>query len=101
MFVVSDELHDESAGQFQSLEEAVTWISQLAMIAWDDEPNRAPCTSWRTCGRTYMIVEFDDSARPWREIRSIEAVEIDASGVKWADTFPPQWRREPSAQDDR
>ena len=89
MFVVSDELHDETAGEFSSLQDAIEKVRHLAAIAWDHEPNRAPCTSWRTCGRNYEIVEFDDSTRPWREMRRLRAVEIDAAGIRWADGFAP------------
>ncbi len=88
MFVISDDLHDESAGEFSSLEEAVSGARRLATIAWDQEPNLAPCTAWRTCGRNYEVIEFDHSSVPWREVRRFPAFEIDASGVRWADGFP-------------
>lgn len=89
MFVISDDLHDETAGEFSSLDDAVGGVQQLATVSWDEGPNLAPCTSWRTCGRHYDIVEYDDSSLPWHEVRRYPAVQIDASGVKWADSFPP------------
>jgi hypothetical protein len=51
------------------------------MIPWDEEPNAAPCTSWRTCGRTYEIVEWDTRAN--REQRRTPYLEISSRGVKW------------------
>jgi hypothetical protein len=58
MFVIEDELHAEpQAGEFRSLADAVADLKRRALVPWDQEPNRAPCEGWRTCGRSYEIVE--------------------------------------------
>ena len=46
--------------------------------------------SWRTCGREYVIEEYDDTTNPWTRIKSTLIVEIDAKGVRWQPEFEPQ-----------
>jgi hypothetical protein len=84
MFVIEDERHAEPQGQFASFAQAIAKLKQLASVPWDESPNRAPCTNWRKCGRTYEIIEYDDSYRPWKELRRAAALEISGAGVKWA-----------------
>lgn len=85
MFVIEDERHAESLGQFTSLDQALAELRQLASIPWDEHPNLAPCTNWHNCGRTYEVVEYDESQSPWKELRRISALEISAAGVQWAE----------------
>ena len=88
MFVIEDERHAEPQGQFASLDEAVAELYRHAALPWDEEPNVAPCTGWRTCGRTYEVIEYDNSARPWKELRRIPYLEITSDGAKWLSTTP-------------
>src|SRR5262249_28629356 len=71
VFVIEDERHAEPQGEFASLDAAVAELHRRAALPWDEEPNVAPCTGWRTCGRTYEVIEYDNSARPWKELRRI------------------------------
>lgn len=84
MFKIEDlwhaELHD---GDYPSLAAAVTELRRLADIPWDQPPNVAPCTSWRSCGRRYEVVEYDTSVDPWRQIRRLAVLEIDSKGTRW------------------
>ena len=74
MFKIEDERHTEPhAGE----------LRRLAHLPWDKWPNLAPCANWATCGRTYEVVEYDDSTQPWRELRRLPALGIDAQGVRW------------------
>jgi len=82
--IIEDELHDHDQGKFPSVEDAVSELQRRAAIPWDQEPNRAPCTNWKNCGRHYEIAEYDDSGRPWREIRRYRALNISASGIVWS-----------------
>jgi hypothetical protein len=66
VFVIEDEIHAESQGEFRTREEAMATLTQLATIPWDQEPNVAPCMGWRNCGRDYELVEYDETARPWK-----------------------------------
>jgi hypothetical protein len=84
MFVVEDEFHAEHLGQYASLDEAIAEVRRLAQIPWDQAPNTAPCMSWRTCGREYVVIEFDDSQLPWNELRRIPVFEISAKGINWS-----------------
>lgn len=86
-FQIEDEAHAEALGRFESLDEALAELRRLAQIPWNEHPNQAPCTSWRTCGRRYEIVAYDASAHPWREVRRLPALEVNAAGVQW-ETIP-------------
>jgi hypothetical protein len=85
MFVIDDELHAEPQGEFASLEKALTELRRRATLSWDQPPNRAPCIDWKTCGRSYELVEQDNSITPWIELRRIPALKISAPGVNWMD----------------
>ena len=83
MFLIEDELHAEPQGEFATYEEAVTELRRRAKLPWDEEPNAAPCKSWKTCGRRYEVVEYDTASRPWKELRRTALLEISATGVVW------------------
>lgn len=87
MFVIEDEIHAEPQCHFDSIDQAIEELRRRAAIPWDQYPNCAPCANWRDCGRAYEIVEYDDSRRPWKELRRISALEVSATGFKWADGF--------------
>jgi hypothetical protein len=87
MFIIDDELHAEPQGDFASFAEALAELRRRASIPWDHAPNRAPCMSWETCGRSYEIVEYDDTKSPWQEISRIAVLEITAAGIKWEPGF--------------
>jgi hypothetical protein len=87
MFAIEDELHAEPQdGEHATLAEAVAELRRRAALPWDEVPNVAPCTSWRTCGRAYEIVEYDTSSNPWKELRRIPFLEVNAAGAKWLQT---------------
>lgn len=84
MFVIEDEIHAEiQDGRFDLFADAVEELKYRANIPWNEKPDLAPCSGWKTCGRKYEIVEYDISSNPWKEISRIAAIEISASGVKW------------------
>ncbi|MGY3035622.1 hypothetical protein ACVIIV_004792 [Bradyrhizobium sp. USDA 4354] len=83
MFVIEDESHAEWQGEFRTRQEAIAELQRRALIPWNEKPNAAPCTSWVTCGRRYELVEFDDSALPWRQLSRALILEISAAGVQW------------------
>jgi hypothetical protein len=87
MFVIEDIIHGEQYGQFAKFDQALAELRQRAAVPWDQPPNLAPCTDWRTCGREYAIVEYDDSVLPWKWIQQTEVFEVTAAGVKWANGF--------------
>jgi hypothetical protein len=47
----------------------------------------ASCASWRTCGRNYELMNYDDKQSPWKELSRISVLEISAAGTKWAYDF--------------
>jgi hypothetical protein len=87
MFVIEDERHAKWHGEFHSLEDALTELKRRSHISWDTQPNVAPCSNWKNCGRKYEVVEYDDATRPWKEIRRLCVLEISAAGVVWSDEF--------------
>lgn len=63
---------------------ATDFGSPLAGIPWDQEPNRAPCSSWRTCGRNYELIEYEAGSGPWKLLGRTFAFEVSAEGVRWS-----------------
>jgi len=83
-FLIEDERHAEpQEGEFSSLAEALAELRRRASMPWDQPPNVAPCTNWRNCGRSYEIIEYDDSTQPPTEVRRFLALEVSATGAKW------------------
>jgi len=87
-FEIYDELHGETQSDHGSFEEALAELERLARIPWNEEPHRAPCMSWKTCGRSYELIEYDPSTSPATTVRHVLAVEISATGVEWDPRFP-------------
>lgn len=83
MFVVEDGLHAETMAKFRDREAAVSELRRLAEVPWDQEPNQAPCRTWRTCCRIYEIREFEVEAGQWSLLNRWPAFEISADGVQW------------------
>jgi hypothetical protein len=83
--IIEDIIHAEwQPGEFPTIADAFAELERRAAIPWNEHPNRAPCTSWKTCGRTYHIIEYDDSAATaWEERQRIPVLEISVAGVKW------------------
>ncbi len=84
VFIIEDTRHAEwQAKRFGSYSEAMDELRLRADLPWDEQPNVAPCKSWRTCGRRYEIIEFDTSEEPWPELERTEILDMSASGVRW------------------
>ncbi|MFL5327505.1 MAG: hypothetical protein ACJ8C4_01210 [Gemmataceae bacterium] len=84
MFVIEDEIHCDWHGEFATLSDAIRELRRWAGLRWNELPNAAPCMSSETCGRKYVIIEFDDAQSPWKELRRISAFEVSAAGVEWS-----------------
>ena len=50
-FIIEDEAHAEQHSSHATFADAVAELHRLAEIPWDQEPNLAPCTSWRRAFR--------------------------------------------------
>jgi hypothetical protein len=80
LWFIEDEAHAElQEGEFLTRQGAVAELRRRADLPWDVEPNLAPCTSWRTCGRRYVLIEDDGSEEKSREL----ALEVSADGAHW------------------
>ena len=87
MWRIEDELHAESAGDYATQESALEELRRRSALAWDVEPNVAPCTNWRKCGRRYEVVEYDTKERPWREVQRFHVLDISSGGINWIEPF--------------
>ncbi len=87
MFVIDDDMHAQTCGEFESFEAALAELRRRAELPWDSPENRCPCQGWRACVRHYRIVEYDDSQEPWAEIGTTDIVDVSAGGVRWVDGF--------------
>lgn len=87
LFVIEDEVHAEKSSEHLTLHEAMGRLKELAVIPWYQEPNKAPCTSWRTCGRHYELVEYETAAHPWEELFRTPALKINAEGSFWESEY--------------
>ena len=83
LFLVEDDKHADWISKWSTRAEAQAELERLASISWDEEPNRCPCGSWRTCGRWYQIVEFDTTGPDWREVNRERLLDVGSKGVKW------------------
>ncbi len=83
IFVIEDEQHAERCGEFLSFEKALEELKSRAKIPWDMDPNICPCTNWKSCGRNYEIIEFDNAQKPWAEICRTPVLEISSRGIFW------------------
>jgi hypothetical protein len=87
VFVIEDEIHAEWQGRYATFEDAIAELRRRSAVPWEQPPNLAPCTSHDTCGRQYVVIEFDVSFSPWKELKRTPVLEISASGVKWSSGF--------------
>ena len=84
MWIIEDELHGEPGAEFETRDEAIAELRRLATLAWDEPPNKAPCMSWRTCGRNFYLVECDCSnPHRWRDLRRDAALNVSADKTEW------------------
>lgn len=84
MFIIKDERHAEpQEGEYASYDEAMAELHRLATIPWDEPPNKAPCMSWRTCGRHYEIVQYDTSQKQRVVLQRWSRLAVSASGIEW------------------
>lgn len=89
MWRIEDESHAEFHGDYNSLDDALAELRRRATLAWDIEPNLAPCSNSRACGRRYEIIELDTSELPWREVRRFHVLDVSSDGIKWIEPFAP------------
>jgi hypothetical protein len=87
IITIEDELHAEPQGEFTTIQHAIAELKRRAQIPWNLDPNRAPCTNWKSCGRAYELVEYDDTHIPWKELRRVAVLHVSAAGVKWSAGF--------------
>lgn len=87
MFIIEDEIHAEhQKGEYTTYREALAELHKRAKLPWDKPPNVAPCKSWRTCGRRYVVIEYDTSQQPWIQLQRKAVLNISADNVTWVAT---------------
>lgn len=83
IFLIEDEAHAELQGEYATFKDAVVELKRRMNIPWNQEPNICPCTSWKTCGRNYEIVEYETDKKPWKEINRTLVLAISQKMKKW------------------
>ena len=84
-FYIEDQYHCERLGQFETEAAAREELRRLAEVPWDEPPNRAPCMSWRTCGRRFLIYEFGYSHNTRQLLNCRHVLDISAEGIVWVE----------------
>jgi len=85
MWRIEDEWHAESCGEYDSQDTALAELRRRTAVTWDVEPNVAPCSNWRKCGRRYELVGYNTSELPWREVQLFHVLDVSSDGIKWTD----------------
>jgi hypothetical protein len=86
VFVISDEWHAEHLGEFESFAEAIEQLKYWAAVPWDESPNRAPCMSWRTCGRSYKILKYEGD----EVLSAVAVLNVSERGTEWLVEVPSE-----------
>ncbi|RYX84415.1 hypothetical protein EON83_09820 [bacterium] len=89
MFCIEDDAHCEIEYGYTTFDSAIAEIRRRVALPWSESPNCAPCVSWLTCGRDYIIQEYDNTTTPYTWGQRTSVVSIDATGVKWQADFAP------------
>ncbi|MCP5062009.1 MAG: hypothetical protein GY936_06040 [Ignavibacteriae bacterium] len=84
IFVIEDEAHSELCGEFPNYKSALAELKKRAQIPWGEKPNVCPCTNWKTCGRNYEIIEYDNTKKPWDEKARTQVLEVSSRGIVWS-----------------
>lgn len=84
VYTINDQLHDESLGKYETLEQAQDELQKLAKIPWGTKPNIPPCTKGLACARDYEIIVYGvySKTSPNSEFR-YAGVHINSKGVHW------------------
>ena len=92
MITIEDTNHCELIAQYETLDRAIAELLYLSSVPWDHLPNRCPCSSWRKCGRTYELIEVDDTQTPRKILRRHLVLKVSRHGAKWISGIEAKWR---------
>lgn len=81
IFVLDDQRHAELQGEYADGRAVLAELERRAALPCHEEPNRPPCTSWKTCGRLYEVIELDAVNR--EEICRYEVLEVEPQKAEW------------------
>jgi len=82
MFFIIDDDHQDMLGEYTSLDFGLAELYRLAGIPYDEDPNRAPCTSWAGCGRAWTL--YDDRVGRGVDLRVVATLTTSQSGHEWS-----------------
>ena len=82
MFYILDDDHQQLLGEYTSLDFALAELNRLAGTPYDEDPNRAPCTSWAGCGRAWTL--YDDRISLGVDLRVVATLTTSRSGYGWS-----------------
>jgi hypothetical protein len=93
VILIQDDRHSElQKTEYASFQEAIDELKRRTRIPSTEPPNRAPCASWRKCGREYALREFEKcDPPPWRSLRYAFVVKVSPDGVAWNPNYERDW----------
>lgn len=83
VFWVEDEIHADGIGEFTTFDEAVDELRRLEKVSWDEQPNTPPCGNLKTCGREYVIIEYNADDTPYDKLNETYVLSTAATGNTW------------------
>lgn len=82
-YVIEEEWHCSLEWEYNTFQEALDELKRRSEIPWNIEPNKAPCMSWESCSKLYVIIEYDISITPYIMLDKKEILEISSKWVDW------------------
>ncbi len=84
LFQIYDLKHSDVVGSYNSLDESIAMLRKLAVLPWDEEPNRCPCKQWKRCSKQYEIRVFDISNEQWQLLKkTVPLLSVSFNETKW------------------
>lgn len=85
-FSLFDEIHCEHVDSYPNFADALAEVARRCELPWDASPNRAPCRSWKTCGRKYQIREYASKTSSTL-LGSCDICDVNSTGIAWHSGF--------------
>ncbi len=85
-FSLFDEIHCELVDSYPTFADALAEVARRCELPWNASPNRAPCRSWKTCGRKYQIREYTSKTSSTL-LGSCDICDVNSTGIEWHSGF--------------
>lgn len=82
-YLIEDNVHAIIEWEYNTYNEALNELKRRSNLSWDNEINVAPCISWKTCSKLYVIKKYDTKNTPYKLISEEEILEISSKWIEW------------------